>query len=195
MYLKINFLGLNELALFLWKQNTVQRKKTPKFQNIIGNLWPSGGRGRVARWLCLHTTTGARHRCCCSLNSGSQGVWLLPPGSASPTCQDASAPWVALGTTTVPGGWPTSGVGTAAAYPLVATAASPGSDSASSRSKRPQLCLGTLVSALDLPLGFLYSCSIITVVTWPQIQWHPDDPAAGLGRLQVQLPFTSLGHF
>lgn len=194
MYLKINFLGLNELALFLWKQNTVQRKKPQISKHYwkFVTIWRERPHSKMA---VLPHDNGSKAQMLPLPKQWIPRGLAAPSWSASPTCQDASAPWVTLGTTTVPRGWPTSGVGSAAAYPLVATAASPGFDSASSRSKRPRLCLGTLVLALDLPLGFLYSCSIITVVNWPQIQWHPDDPAAGLGRVQVQLPFTSLGHF
>lgn len=117
--------------------------------------------------------------------SGGVGCSLrgLPPWIAA----DASAPWVASGTADIPGAGPPLELGPAAL-------ALSGSGSASSGTKRPRLCLGMLVLVLDLPLGFLYSDSVIIVI-WPQIQWHPADPAAGLGRLQVQPPSTSLWSF
>lgn len=189
-YLNPNFLGLTNLHYSYGNKMLCNEKNPPKFQNVIGNLWLSGGRSHVMRWLCVHMTVRARLRCCCSLNSSSQEVWLLPHEYDSPACQGASVPWVVLEIASVPetGSPPesehTDGNGCSTWLWFCVF-----------QDQGPWLCLGVLVSVLDLLLVFLYSGSIIIVVTWPQIQWHPSDPAAGLQKLQVQIPFTSLWHF
>lgn len=139
-------------------------------------------RGEAVLW-DGDVTAGAGDRCCCSFSSGSQGVQRLPLGSDSPNCRGWHwGPGTSPGLPHLGSGdrscAPTDGNRGFFLAPILHLLGPNVLLFALTRSSRCWICRW----------DFFYSGSIIIVVIWPQLQWNPTDPAAGLGECASREP-------